>query len=166
VTLTIDNAKSNYQIVRMTNKIHLIFNQLTSLQSSSTPYPSVDILAVRPTTIDVCKHACQTLEIDLISIDLAETKTSPNYVSAQVAVNRGIFFEICYSQSFRGKYNIHVDLLFLSSNIGYSIVPGKKAAFFHAVKRLVEVTRGHNLIFSSEAIRALDIRRSADLKTL
>ncbi|KAI8880484.1 PHP domain-like protein [Backusella circina FSU 941] len=128
VTLTIENAKSNYQV------------------SSSTPYPSIDILAVRPTTVDVCKHACQTLEIDLISIDLAESRTAPNYVSAQVAVNRGIFFEICYSQSFR--------------------VPDKKAAFFSAVKRLVDVTRGHNLIFSSEAIRALDIRRPADLKIL
>jgi RNase P/RNase MRP subunit p30 len=44
--------------------------------------------------------------------------------------------------------------------------PGRKFAFFNNVKRLVEVTRGQNLIFSSEGIRALEIRRPADLRIL
>lgn len=44
--------------------------------------------------------------------------------------------------------------------------PGKKAAFFSNVKRLVDVTRGHNLFFSSEALRALEIRKPADLRIL
>jgi ribonuclease P/MRP protein subunit RPP1 len=42
--------------------------------------------------------------VDLISLDLATQKVVPNFVAAQVAVNRGIFFEICYSQSFRGSF--------------------------------------------------------------
>ncbi|GAA5816572.1 hypothetical protein MFLAVUS_010102 [Mucor flavus] len=128
VTLLIEDPKRNYQL------------------AASSSYPNIDILAVRPTTIEVCKHACQTLEVDMISLDLAKTKVSPGFVSAQVAVNRGVFFEICYSQSFRD--------------------PARKFAFFNAVKRLVEVTRGHNLIFSSEAIRALEIRRPSDIRML
>ncbi|KAI9485238.1 MAG: RNase P subunit p30-domain-containing protein [Benjaminiella poitrasii] len=127
-TLLIEDTKQNYQL------------------SSSSAYPKIDILAVRPTNLDICKHACQTLEVDLISLDLTTTRVLPNFATAQVAVNRGVFFEICYSQSFRD--------------------PNKKSLFFNNVKRLVEVTRGHNLIFSSEAIRALEIRRTADLRIL
>ncbi|CAO3606825.1 unnamed protein product [Mucor hiemalis] len=127
-TLIVEDPKRNYQL------------------AVSSTYPNIDILAVRPTTMDVCKHACSTLEVDLISLDLAGSKVLPGFVSAQVAVNRGIFFEICYSQSFRE--------------------PNRKYLFYNNVKRLVEVTRGHNLIFSSEAIRALEIRRPADLKIL
>ncbi|KAG1102751.1 hypothetical protein G6F42_017321 [Rhizopus arrhizus] len=113
VTLMVEDVKQNYQL------------------AASSAYPNIDILAVRPTNFDICKHACQTYEVDLISLDLAKSRALPGFVAAQVAVNRGIFFEICYSQSFR-----------------------------------VEVTRGHNLIFSSEAMRALDIRRPADLRIL
>ncbi|KAI7904450.1 RNase P subunit p30-domain-containing protein [Cokeromyces recurvatus] len=127
-TLLIEDTKHNYQL------------------SSSSAYPKIGILAVRPTNLDICKHACQTLEVDLISIDLAKSRALPNFAMAQVAVNRGIFFEICYSQSFRD--------------------PSRKSMFFNNVKRLIEVTRGHNLIFSSEAIRALDIRRTSDLRIL
>lgn len=100
----------------------------------------------------------------MISLDLAKSKVSPGFVAAQVAVSRGIFFEICYTQSFRGKYHS-----FLSHPFPFLtpfLDPAKKFAFFNAVKRLVEVTRGHNLIFSSEAIRALDIRRPADIRIL
>ncbi|OAD01263.1 hypothetical protein MUCCIDRAFT_156754 [Mucor lusitanicus CBS 277.49] len=128
VTLMVEDVKQNYQL------------------AASSAYPGIDILAVRPTNFDVCKHACQTYEVDLISLDLAKSKALPGFVAAQVAVNRGIFFEVCYSQSFRD--------------------PNKRFLFFNNVKRLVEVTRGHNLIFSSEAMRALDIRRPADLRIL
>ncbi|KAL9557713.1 hypothetical protein MBANPS3_001260 [Mucor bainieri] len=128
VTLMVEDVKHNYQL------------------AASSAYPNIDILAVRPTNFDICKHACQTYEVDLISLDLAKSRALPGFVAAQVAVNRGIFFEVCYSQSFRD--------------------PNKRFMFFNNVKRLVEVTRGHNLIFSSEAMRALDVRRPADLRIL
>lgn len=79
---------------------------LIDYQAVSSAYPNIDLLVVRPTTIEICKHACQTLEVDMISLDLAKSKVSPGFVAAQVAVNRGIFFEICYSQSFRGKFHL------------------------------------------------------------
>ncbi|KAI8350153.1 RNase P subunit p30-domain-containing protein [Blakeslea trispora] len=127
-TLLVEDPKKNYQL------------------AASSAYPKIDILAVRPTTIDVCKHACQTLEVDLISLDLAKSRVVPGFTPAQVAINRGIFFEICYSQAFRD--------------------PNKKFQFYNNVKRLVEVTRGQNLLFSSEAMRALEIKRPADLRVL
>ncbi|KAI8049430.1 RNase P subunit p30-domain-containing protein [Gilbertella persicaria] len=127
-TLLVEDPKKNYQL------------------ATSSAYPKIDILAVRPTNADMCKHACQTLEVDLISLDLSKPRVVPGYTPAQVAVNRGIFFEICYSQSFRD--------------------PNKKFQFYNNVKRLVEVTRGHHLIFSSEAMRALEVKRPADLRIL
>lgn len=54
----------------------------------------------------------------------------------------------------------------MSTSLSKKIDPNKRFLFFNNVKRLVEVTRGHNLIFSSEAMRALDIRKPADLRVL
>lgn len=144
-TLLIEDPKKNYQL------------------STSSAYPLIDILAVRPTNMDICKHACQTLEVDLISLDLSSSRVLPGFVSAQVATERGIFFEICYTQSLRGKYTCREIL----GNLTLVVFIGdKKFIFFNNVKRLVEVTRGHNLIFSSEALRALEIKRPSDLRIL
>lgn len=101
-TIIIDDPKKNYQLVSLSLFINLPHTH--SKQAVSSAYPNIDILAARPTTIDICKHACQTLEVDMISLDLAKSKVAPGFVAAQVAVTRGIFFEICYSQSFRGKH--------------------------------------------------------------
>lgn len=70
---------------------------------ANTANQSVDILAARPTNIDVCKHACQNYDVDIISIDCSVGRVSPNHAAAQVAISRGIFFEICYAQAFRSK---------------------------------------------------------------
>ncbi|KAI8992658.1 RNase P subunit p30-domain-containing protein [Pilobolus umbonatus] len=128
VTIRVDNSKKNYQL------------------TSATPTQLIDLLAVRPTSIEVCKHACQNLDVDLISLDLVNDKSLPGFVSSQVAISRGIFFEICYGQAFRDSY--------------------KRSTFFTNVKRLVEMTRGHNLIFSSEALNMFEIKRPADLRIL
>jgi ribonuclease P/MRP protein subunit RPP1 len=130
----------------------------------SCAYPKIDIVAVRPTNMDICKHACQTLEVDVISLDLAKSRVIPGFVPAQVAVNRGIFFEICYTQSLRGKirYVCHKHTF----NLVLIIDPQKRFLFYNNVKRLVEVTRGQNLIFTSEALKALEIKRPTDLRIL
>ncbi|KAI9251498.1 RNase P subunit p30-domain-containing protein [Phascolomyces articulosus] len=128
VTIEAEDTKKNYQMV-LTNAA----NQ------------SVDILAARPLTLDAAKHTCQNHDVDIISINCALKRVIPNHATIQVAISRGVFFEICYAQSFHCK---------------------ERALFFTNVKRLVEVTRGNNLIFSSEALRALDIRQPSDLRML
>ncbi|ORY94374.1 RNase P subunit p30-domain-containing protein [Syncephalastrum racemosum] len=134
VTVFVQDAKKNLQLV-YTNPAH----------------PHVDILAVRPANADICRHACQTYDIDLISLDCTNKFQIPNHASFGVAKSRGIFFEICYGQIWRP----HTD------KEGF-----RETNFFGNVKRLVETSRGENLIFSSEALKALDIRRPSDLKML
>ncbi|KAI9021558.1 RNase P subunit p30-domain-containing protein [Phycomyces nitens] len=129
VTLIVDDLKANYQ-----------------LSSSNTCNSLIDILAVKPSNVDICKHACQSYEVDLISIDLSQRRVLPGYVSSQVAITRGIFFEICYTQ---GNRDVK-----------------KRSTFYSNARRLVETTRGKNLIFSSEALRALEIKRPSDLRML
>ncbi|KAI8082755.1 RNase P subunit p30-domain-containing protein [Halteromyces radiatus] len=129
VTVAVDDIKKNYQLVAA--------NPLNQ---------QIDILAVKPLTSDACKQACQVYEIDLISIDLCTTIGLPGYGAAQVAINRGIFFEICYSHAIRQ--------------------PGKRALFFANVRKLIQHTRGHNLILSSGAIQALEIKRPSDIRML
>ncbi|KAI8147949.1 RNase P subunit p30-domain-containing protein [Fennellomyces sp. T-0311] len=128
VTVEIEDTKKNYQMVL-----------------SNAANQSVDILAVRPLTLDVSRHACQNYDVDIISINCATKRVIPNHAAAQVAITRGIFFEICYAQAFHCK---------------------ERSLFFTNVKRIVDVTRGDNLIFSSEALRALDIRQPGDLRML
>ncbi|KAI8379191.1 RNase P subunit p30-domain-containing protein [Radiomyces spectabilis] len=127
ITVVAEDTKRNYQL--------------------TGSFSQIDILAVQPINIDVCKHACQTYDVDLITLDFSYRWISPGYVAAQVAVNRGVFFEICYSQITRMDEK-------------------KRAVFFGNFRRLVEVTRGQNIILSSEAIKALDIRRPSELRML
>ena len=72
---------------------------------------SVDILAVRPLTLDVSKHACQNYDVDIISINCAVKRVIPNHASVQVAITRGVFFEICYAQSFHSKLIIIITFI-------------------------------------------------------
>ncbi|KAF7723288.1 hypothetical protein EC973_002134 [Apophysomyces ossiformis] len=129
LTVVVEDPKKNYQLVT-TNPL----------------YQTMDILAVQPTNIDVCKHACQSYDVDLISMDLSQKGVSPGYASTKVALNRGVFFEICYTQAFRD--------------------PSRRAVFFSNVKRLVDITRGDNLIFSSGALQALEIKKPSDMRMM
>lgn len=63
----------------------------------------MDILAVRPMRQDAAKHACQAYEADIISIDFHAKQVVPNHAAAQLAIQRGIFFEVCYAPAFRSK---------------------------------------------------------------
>ncbi|KAI9304403.1 RNase P subunit p30-domain-containing protein [Cunninghamella echinulata] len=129
LTIKVDNPKKNYQLT--TNNV---MNQ------------KIDLLAVQPLTLDACKQSCQVYEIDLISLDLSNQSITPGYVAAQVAVTRGIFFEICYTQSY--------------------LDPSLRSSFISNVGKLINQTRGHNLIFSSGALNALHIKRVSDIKIL
>ncbi|KAI7877744.1 PHP domain-like protein [Lichtheimia hyalospora FSU 10163] len=127
VTIQVTDPKHNYQLV-----------------NTNVANKDVDILAVRPMRMDAAKHACQTYDADIISIDFHAKHVVPNHAAAQLAIQRGMFFEVCYGQLIRSAQY--------------------KNIFFSNVKRLVEVTRGDNIIFSSEALQALEIRSSKDIK--
>ncbi|ORX62469.1 PHP domain-like protein [Hesseltinella vesiculosa] len=127
VTVQVVDSKGNYQLL-----------------SANPLNQQIDLLAAQPTNIEVCRHACLAYEVDIISLDLSQPNAAlPGYSSAQVAIQRGIFFEICYTQAISERQ--------------------QRVAFFANVTRLVDQTRGHNLILSSGALRALHIKRPADL---
>ena len=109
-----------------------------------------DILALRPTTEKTLQQACQSLECDLISLDLSTR--FPFYFKHTTLANalqRGIRFEICYSPGV------------LNSDGGLS-----RRNMISNATQLIRVTRGRGLVISSEAKRALACRGPADVVNL
>lgn len=64
---------------------------------------SYDLLAVQPTTEKLFQAACSTFEVDIISLDMGSRL--PFFLKGpmvNVALQRGIFFEISYGAAIRG----------------------------------------------------------------
>ncbi|PMD38515.1 PHP domain-like protein [Hyaloscypha variabilis F] len=108
-----------------------------------------DILALRPTTEKAFLAACLSLDShSLISLDLAKHfsfhfKPKP----LMTAINRGIRFEICYSQSMDGD-------------------TAARRNFIGNVVAIVRATRGRGLVVSSGAMSVLGVRAPADVLNL
>ncbi|KAF1737403.1 putative ribonuclease P protein subunit 3 [Beauveria bassiana] len=111
---------------------------------------SYDILAVRPTTAEAFQNACLTLDVPLISLDLAQRypfhfRPKP----CMAAVARGVRFEVCYAQLLNAPD------------------ARARAAFIGNVTNLLRATRGgRGVILSSEARTALGLRAPADVVNL
>lgn len=104
-----------------------------------------DILALRPTTEKSLAQACQSLECDIISLDLT-TRFFFYFKSKTLsqALQRGVKFEICYAPG-----------------IWASDGQARKNLISNATQ-LIRATRGKGLIISSEAKRALFMRAPCD----
>jgi ribonuclease P/MRP protein subunit RPP1 len=107
------------------------------------------LLALRPTTEKAFLAACITLDShSLISLDLTVRYTfhfKPKPL--MTAVNRGIFFEICYAQIVDADAN-------------------KRTNFISNVMAIVRATKGRGLVLSSEAKGVLGLRGVADVVNL
>ncbi|OAA73549.1 RNase P subunit p30 [Cordyceps fumosorosea ARSEF 2679] len=110
-----------------------------------------DVLAVRPTTAEAFQNACLTLDVALVSLDLAQHHRfhfRPKPCMAAVA--RGVRFEVCYAQ-----------LLAAAGD------PRARAAFVGNLRGLLRATRGRGVVLSSEARSgALGLRGPADVVNL
>ncbi|MCJ1426147.1 hypothetical protein MMC29_004049 [Sticta canariensis] len=109
-----------------------------------------DILALRPTNERALLQACQSLECDLISLDLSTR--FPYYFKMKTlsgALQRGIKFEICYAS-------------------GVLLADGGLARrnLISNATQLIRATRGRGIIISSEAKRALACRGPWDVVNL
>ncbi|PNP55238.1 hypothetical protein THARTR1_04380 [Trichoderma harzianum] len=107
-----------------------------------------DILAIRPLTEKAFQNACLTLDIPLISLDMAQH--FPFYFRPKpcmAAVSRGVRFEICYSQALAAD-------------------PRGRANFISNATNLIRATRGRGIIISSEAKSAFGLRAPADIVNL
>lgn len=91
--------------------------------------------------------ACKTLDVDIISLDMSQRLPFfPKHGTVGAAIERGITFEITYGTCLRNK--------------------DARKFFLHNATNLVRVTRGKNLIISSAALKAMDIRNPYDVINL
>ncbi|KAF2972438.1 hypothetical protein GQX73_g1177 [Xylaria multiplex] len=135
-----------------------------------------DILAVRPQTDESFSAACQSLnDISLISLDLTVRQPFTfRPKPCMFAVNRGIRFEVCYSQVLQGPAPVHVLAskgtkdggIAQAGNIGTGVDARARAAFIGNVSSLIRATRGRGIVLSSEAQSVLGLRAPADVVNL
>lgn len=119
----------------------------TAAASSTPAMQSYDILAVQPTTEKTFQIACQQLEVDIIVLDL--TQRLPFYLkhpSINSAISRGIVFEITYSPALRD-------------------VTTRRNMMSNAMS-LVKVTKGKNIIVSSQLLSLLELRGTFDIMNM
>ncbi|CAO2656822.1 Nn.00g056250.m01.CDS01 [Neocucurbitaria sp. VM-36] len=108
-----------------------------------------DLVAARPTDERTLQQACQSLDVDIISLDLTRKfEKHFKFPMLGTAISRGIKIELCYSQGI------------LSND------PMAKRNLIMNATQLIRVTRGRGLIFSSEAKSVLGIRAPSDVINL
>jgi ribonuclease P/MRP protein subunit RPP1 len=108
-----------------------------------------DLVAARPTDERTLQQACQSLDVDIISLDLTRKfEKHFKFPMLGTAIARGIKIELCYSPGI------------LSND------PMAKRNLISNATQLIRVTRGRGLIFSSEAKSVLGIRAPSDIINL
>ncbi|KAI9342240.1 RNase P subunit p30-domain-containing protein [Obelidium mucronatum] len=117
------------------------------IEATNQKLQNYDILAVKPETEKAFAFAANHCDVDLISLDLGSKL--PFYIkktTVNMAVQKGIYFEIAYAPCIR------------DSNARKNIIAN--------IQQFLRVTGGKNIIISSEAARALDIRSPLDIMNL
>ena len=118
-------------------------HRLSSLQSV------YDIVALRPSNEKALSLCCQSLECDLISLDLSvRLPFVLKFKTMAAALQRGIRFEICYSGGVMGG----------GTEARRNLISGATA--------LIRSSRGRGIIISSEARSALGLRGPWDIVNL
>lgn len=110
-----------------------------------------DIVACRPTTDKAFAAACTTMsEISMISLDL--TQFFPFHFKPKpcmAAVNRGVYFEVCYGQLVAGGGDQRARAVWIANAI-----------------ELLRATRGRGIVLSSEGKAPGGLRAPADVVNL
>lgn len=108
---------------------------------------SYDILAIQPRNEKLFQQACQSLEIDVISLNMTERPSFYlKFPTMNAAIERGVHFEITYSPAFRD--------------------PSRKKTLIALAINLVATAKGRNVIVSSGATNEMDFRGPYDLINL
>ncbi|KAF9736374.1 hypothetical protein PMIN06_009273 [Paraphaeosphaeria minitans] len=108
-----------------------------------------DLIAARPTDEKTLQQACQSLDVDIISLDLSQKfEKHFKFPMLGTAISRGIKIELCYGQA----------ILSTDSNAKRNVISN--------ATQLIRVTRGRGLIMSSEAKSVLGLRAPSDVMNL
>lgn len=107
------------------------------------------MIAARPTDEKTLQQACQSLDVDVISLDLSlKFEKHFKFPMLGTAISRGIKIELCYGQA----------ILSTDSNAKRNVISN--------ATQLIRVTRGRGLIISSEAKTVLGLRAPSDVMNL
>jgi len=148
-TIPVDTS-NNKKDIKQFSRLTIIINDASqnyALNSNNETISAYDIIAVQPQNEKIFQLACSVLDIDIISLDFSSRL--PFYLKlpmVNLAIERGIHFEITYGASIRDT-------------------TARKHLISNAAN-LVRVTRGKNIIISSEAQKALEIRGPYDIINL
>ncbi|EPB86795.1 hypothetical protein HMPREF1544_06411 [Mucor circinelloides 1006PhL] len=103
-----------------------------------------DLVALRTNDYTIFHAACQSTLIDIISLHVDERLAFElNSVDIKNALERNIYFEICYAPAIRDTQ--------------------ARTHTVQLAKQLFEYTQGRNVIISSEAQTVSEIRNPADV---
>ncbi|KAJ3365424.1 Ribonuclease P protein subunit p30 [Allomyces javanicus] len=122
-------------------------SQVSSLSTAASNLNQFDLLAVCPTSEKLWSACCQTVECDIISLDLSQ-RLPFHFKHSMVgeAVRRGIMIEIAYSAAFKDN-------------------TAKRNLIANATN-LMRVCKGRNIILSSGAKTVLETRGPLDVVNL
>ncbi|CAG8674574.1 2496_t:CDS:2, partial [Ambispora leptoticha] len=146
---TLPNNKKSMTIQQLTRLTVIIDDpsQNYNLTPSNQTLSTYDILSVQPMNEKLFHAACNNYDVDIISLDLGTRL--PFYLKHGIlgkAIERGIYFEICYAPAIQDSTSRR----HLISN----------------AQNLVRVTRGKNIIISSGAQKAMELRGPYDIVNL
>ncbi|KAM0941281.1 putative ribonuclease P [Dioscorea sansibarensis] len=134
---------------RQYTRLTVLVDSLPSIAALNAGNPllrSYDIVAARPLNQTAFDQACQTSEVDLISIDFSQKLPFRlKLPMIEAAIKRGVYFEITYA-----------DL----------ILDVHRRQMLSEAKLLVDWTRGRNIIISSAAPNANALRGPYDIINL
>jgi ribonuclease P/MRP protein subunit RPP1 len=137
------------QITTVLSRITVTIADTTQNHRLSSLTPHYNLVALRPTNEKALQLSCNSLECDLISLDLsARLPFILKFKTVSSALQRGIRFEICYGPG-----------------IGSSTADARRNLIGGAAS-LIRATRGRGIILSSEARNALGIRGPYDVMNL
>ncbi|XP_041829941.1 ribonuclease P protein subunit p30 [Melanotaenia boesemani] len=133
--------------IRVLNRLTVVMSDSSHFRPNAPEYRRFDLLAVQPTTEKLFHAACLLYDIDIICISVTE-KLPFFFKRAPVngAVDRGVVFEVSYSAAIRD-----------ATMRRYTIT--------NAVS-LMESCKGKNVILSSAAEKALELRGPYDVTNL
>ncbi|KAL9120283.1 MAG: hypothetical protein Q9187_003162 [Circinaria calcarea] len=136
--------------LRLLRRCTLVLTDPSQNHRLSTLASNYDLLALRPTTEKALLQACQSIEGDLISLDLS-TRFPFHFKqkTLSIAIQRGIKFEICYGSGV------------LVSDGGMA-----RRNLISNATQLIRATRGRGIVISSEAKKALACRGPEDVVNL
>ncbi|CAB4434337.1 unnamed protein product [Rhizophagus irregularis] len=145
-----DSPSGQQQKIEQLSRITVVIedaSQNYGLSSTNSIISSYDIVAAQPTNEKIFQNVCGTLEVDIVSLEMGSRL--PFYIKhgpVGLAIERGVYFEICYAPAIRDS--------------------ASRRQLISNAQSLVRVTRGKNIIITSEAQRAMELRGPYDIVNL